>query len=94
MFKKRKKTISPLPRGFYAFNVGRAGDFILFVESTSDFHKFLYLPGADPFFLTHEDFSNSIDNNSLAFVEQLPEEIYNESLSLSCPNQQTRISMT
>lgn len=75
----------PVSRGFYAFNTLRAGDFLLYVESDNHSHKFLYLPGAHYFYLTEEDFSIAIQTNVLSFVEQLPENIYKESLELACP---------
>lgn len=75
----------PVPRGFYAFNVERAGDFLIFVESLKDCYKFLYVPGADPFYLSIEDFHNALNSGVLSLVEQLPEDIYEESLLLSCP---------
>lgn len=87
MFKKKKdisKTnLQPLERAMYAFLKDRCGDFLLFVESQKDCHKFLYLPGADPFYLTFEDYSTAIEQNTLEFVDQLPEDIFQESLELS-----------
>ena len=87
--KKQKLKHSPLERGFYAFNVERAGDFIIYVESKKDYHKFLYVPGAEEFCLTHSDFHDSIRKNILTLVEQLPEEIFNETIMLSRPNKQS-----
>jgi len=72
-----------MERGLYAWTVGRCGDFLLFVESHSNCHKFLYLPGASEFFLTFEDYTNSIKRGSLDFVEQLPQDIFRESLQLA-----------
>ena len=88
MFNKTKQLTSyhPTPRGFYAFNIERAGDFLIFVESLKDCYKFLYIPGADPFYLTIEDFSNALKTGVLTLVEKLPEDIYQESLALSCPS--------
>jgi hypothetical protein len=80
-----KLNLKPIPRGFYAFNVERAGDFLIYVEMQTDAYKFLYVPGAEPFYLSIEDFTKSIETGVLSFVEQLPEDIYNESLLLSCP---------
>ena len=87
MFKKPKQLLNyqPTPRGFYAFNVERAGDFLIFVESLKDCYKFLYIPGADPFYLSIEDFSNALKLGVLTLVEQLPLDVYEESLALSCP---------
>lgn len=75
----------PVLRGFYAWNIERAGDFLIYVESLKNCYKFLYVPGATEFYLSCEDFSKALQNNVLSFVEQLPEEIYQESLELSCP---------
>ena len=83
--KKANLHFEPISRGFYAFNVERAGDFLIFVETNKNNHKFLYIPGADLFYLSFEDFTKSIQRGVLSFVEQLPEDIYQESLSLSCP---------
>jgi hypothetical protein len=87
LFDKKSSNLNlkPVPRGFYAFNVERAGDFLIFVEMQTDAYKFLYVPGAEPFYLSIEDFTKSMQKGVLSFVEQLPEEVYNESLSLSCP---------
>lgn len=82
---KTKIKIEPTPRGFYVFNLERAGDGLIFVERNLNCYKFLYIPGADFFYLSEEDFQKSIKRGVLAFVEQLPEEIYNESLMLACP---------
>jgi hypothetical protein len=75
----------PLSRGFYAFNAIRAGDFLLYVESDKYSHQFVYLPGGHSFYLTKEDFSVAIDTGVLSLVEQLPDDIYEESLMLSSP---------
>jgi hypothetical protein len=89
--KKTKIQIEPQPRGFYAFNIERAGDALIFVEQQHMCYKFLYIPGGDPFYLSTEDFSKSIKRGILSFIEQLPEEIYEESLSLSCPSKESKI---
>lgn len=93
VFRKLKQGVkyNPVERGFYAFNVERAGDFLIFVESSEDYHKFLYIPGADQFYLTKEDFHNSIKTGVISFVEQLPTNIYEESLTLSCPPKTLKI---
>lgn len=85
MFKKKKSNLNlqPAPRSIFAWNSLRAGDFIIFKESNKDFYEFVYLPGGDPFRLTIEDFTKAIKSGMLEFVEQLPEEIYNESLELT-----------
>jgi len=94
MFKKEKASnlnLQPVPRGFYAFTEERCGDFLLFVESMKDCYKFLYMPGASEFYLTLEDFTNSTKRGILEFVEQLPEDVYQESLSLACPPNKTTV---
>lgn len=86
MFSQNNKTsYQPTPRGFYAWNIERAGDFLIYVEALKDCYKFLYVPGATEFYLSVEDFDKALKRNVLSFVEQLPEDIYEESLSLSCP---------
>jgi hypothetical protein len=80
-----KKTI-PLTRGFYSFDKLRAGDFILYVKSANKAHEFIYFPGGDFFYLTFEDFSKSIDTNIITFVEQLPEDIFDETINFSLSN--------
>ena len=76
----------PPPRAIYAYTRIRAGDFLVFVEDMKDCYRFLYLPGANPFYLTLEDFATYIKDGTLEFVEQLPDEIFNESLALSNKN--------
>ena len=95
MFKKEKSKLNyqPTPRGFYAWNMERAGDFLIYVESLNDCYKFLYIPGATEFYLSVEDFTTALKTGIVSFVEQLPEEIYKESLDLSCPSKQSRIDV-
>lgn len=85
MPKNKNVQYQPTPRGFYAFNIERAGDFLIYVEAHKDCYKFLYVPGASEFYLTFQDFTTALKAGVLTFVEQLPEEIYKESLMLSCP---------
>lgn len=87
--------IKPQQRGLYAWNSIHAGSFLLYVEKLKDCYKFLFLPGPTEYFLTFEDFSKGIQHNVLEFVESLPKDIYQESLSiplLSCPQTTPRIS--
>ena len=89
MFGKKELKLAeyqPTDRGFYAFNVERAGDFLIYIESSENSHRFLYVPGANPFYMTFEDFTNSVKKGVLSFVEQLPEDVFKESLELSCPS--------
>lgn len=76
----------PISKGMYAWNYIHAGSFILYVESLDSCHKFIMLPGPSEYFLTYEDFAKGIDKNILEFVEILPEDIYQETLSLLCPS--------
>ena len=88
MFKKtsvKPADYQPVDRGFYAFNVERAGDFLIYVKSLNDCHHFLYIPGASPFYMTFDDFTQSVKKGILSFVEELPEDVFKESLELSCP---------
>lgn len=88
MFKlKSKKEANwiPVSKAMYAWNAIHAGSFLLYVESLADCHKFLFLPGPAEYFLTYEDFNKAMEKGVLEFVEVLPEEIYAESLMLSCP---------
>lgn len=86
MFKSKEKSnlnLQPTERGFYAWTIERAGDFLLFVEAQKDCYKFLYMPGATDFYLTFEDYTNSVKKGVLEFVEQLPEDIFNESIDIA-----------
>lgn len=90
MFKKKeqpKLNLQPIPKGLYAWTSLHAGSFLLFVESLKDCYKFIFLPGPSEYFLTFEDFSKCVKSGTLEFVEELPDEIYEESIkiSLSCP---------
>ncbi len=95
MFKNKTSnlTYQPIPKGIYAWTKLRAGDFIVYVESLSDCYKFITLPGPNTLFLTTEDFTNSIKSGTLEFIEQLPEEIYQETILLSCPPNYSKIYM-
>lgn len=79
---KRQK-IKPLSRGFYAFNEQRAGDFLIFVDELEGYLRFIYIPGGSDFYMSNEDFLESIVTGKITLVEQLPEEIFNESINLS-----------
>jgi len=85
VFKKKKTDLNlkPRPRSIFAWNSLRAGDFIIFKESYEHYYEFVYIPGGDLFRLTTEDFAKSVKSGMLEFVEQLPEDIYKESLELS-----------
>lgn len=97
MFRK-KQTVTlhqPIPKGMYAWTSLHAGSFLLYVESLTDCHRFIFLPGPSEFFLTFENFSECIKTKVLDFVEQLPDDVYNETIefSLSCPPKQQKVIM-
>jgi hypothetical protein len=75
----------PIPKALYAWNAVHAGSFLLYVESLTDCYKFIFLPGPSEYFLTIEDFKTALKKGMLEFVDVLPDEIYQESLALSCP---------
>ena len=75
----------PVPKAMYAWNAIHAGSFLLYVESLVNCYKFVFLPGPSEYFLTFEDFEIAIKKGVLEFVDILPDDIYKESLSLSCP---------
>ena len=54
---------------------------INFKKANKDYYDFIYVPGGDPFSLTFEDFTKLTKTGVLEFVEQLPEDVYNESLN-------------
>lgn len=83
MVKQKNLTYQPIPRGFYAWNSLHAGSFLLFVEAEQDHYKFIFLPGPSYMCLTKENFTTCIETNVLEFVEELPEDIYKESLMLA-----------
>lgn len=79
---------NPKPKGLYAWNEIHAGSFLLYVEIALNSYRFLFLPGPTEYFLTFEDFSKAIEHGVLEFVECLPDNIFQESISiplLSCP---------
>ena len=55
----------------------------MFKENEKDHYCFVYLPGADPFNMTITDFDTSIKDGTLEFVEQLPCDVYNETLLMA-----------
>lgn len=67
-------------QSIFAWTSIRAGDFIVFVEETKDAYKFVYLPGPSYFYMTKEEFNFAINKGILEFVEQLPKEIYEDTL--------------
>jgi hypothetical protein len=96
VFKKKKPSTTnyqPIQKGMYAWTSLHAGSFLLYVESLKDCHKFVFLPGPSEFFLTFDNFSDCVKSGVLEFVEELPDEIYNETIefSLSCPPIQQKV---
>jgi hypothetical protein len=89
-----KQKTTPIPKGLYAWNSLHAGSFLLYTESLKDCHRFLFLPGPTEYYLTKEDFDRCIKNNTLEFVEPLPDEIYQETIdiSLACPSPNAKLS--
>ena len=85
MAKKKKvpKVSEPISKGLYAWNRLHAGSFLLYVESLKDCHKFIFLPGPSDYYLTKEDFNSCIETNTLEYVEPLPDDIYQETISFS-----------
>jgi len=77
------KKITPISRGFYSFDKIRAGDFLIYIDSTKSHYKFVYVPGADFFYLSKEDFKKAIELKVLTFVEQIPQDIFDETLNFS-----------
>ena len=83
----------PIPKAMYAWNAVHAGSFLMYVESLTDYHKFIFLPGPDEYYMTFQDFAAAIKKGVLEFVETLPDEIYNETISLSCPSIKSTITV-
>jgi hypothetical protein len=83
---KTELQTKPILKAMYAWNAVHAGSFLLHVNSPTDCYKFIFLPGPVDYFLTHEDFEAAIKQGVLEFVEILPEEIYQETILLSCPS--------
>ena len=84
--------LKPVPKAMYAWNSVHAGSFLLHVETLVNCYKFLFLPGPADYFLTNEDFDTAMKKGILEFVEILPEEIYQESLLLSCPSKNSIVT--
>lgn len=75
----------PILKAMYAWNAIHAGSFLLYVGGPVDCFKFIFLPGPADYFMTHEDFEAAIKKGVLEFVEVLPDDIFQETLMLSCP---------
>ena len=70
----------PVEHGMYAFNAGRAGDFLLFVSEVADYYVFLEFPGNTTLCVEKEDFSNSVEVGIIELAEQLPIDIFKETV--------------
>lgn len=64
----------------YMWTALRAGDAILYVDSSKDCHNFIYFPHSHMFHLSFEDFDKAIKQGILEFSEQVPEDIFKETV--------------
>ncbi len=78
----------PKAKGLYAWNSIHAGSFLLYVESLKDCHKFVFLPGPTDYYVTNGDFNDCINSGILEFVESLPDDIFQETISFSLKSPQ------
>ena len=85
MARKKKTNLEhkPIPKGLYAWNSIHAGSFLLYIESLKDCHKFVFLPGPTDYYVTNGDFNDCINSGILEFVEPLPDDIFQETISFS-----------
>jgi len=72
---------TPVKRGLYAFLVQRKGEFLLFVEEEELSYRFMQLPNRFEFYVTKNDFEKAMTKNTLDFIEQIPEEVYEVSIA-------------
>ncbi len=93
MAKRKHSNVLPKEKGIYAWNSLHAGSFILFIKTHELFHQFMFLPGPSEYCLTFEDFSACIKSGVLEFVEQLPDDVFQDSLNffLSCPSNKSKV---
>lgn len=73
----------PKKREIYAFTRERAGDFLLYVDREGDYYRFVYLPGGHFFNLSISDFEALIQNTTLDPFEQVPKEVFDETLNFA-----------
>lgn len=64
----------------YMWTALRAGDAILYVDSSKDHHNFIYFPHSHMFHLTFEDFDNAIKQGILEYSDQVEQSIFKETL--------------
>lgn len=73
----KKKPIIPKERGVYAFTKYRKGDFILFLEESSEgVYDFMQLPDRYKMSFTSEEFTKGVATKLIDFVEQIPEDVF------------------
>jgi hypothetical protein len=87
VFKTKKKTNhTPIPKGFYAWTSLYAGSFLLFTEELNDCYQFIFLPGPSYMHLTPETFEKCISTKVLEFVETVPDDVFQETVTLAKNN--------
>ena len=73
----KTKPILPKERGVYAFTKYRKGDFLLFIEKSSDdVYDFMQLPDRYKISFTSEEFTKGVSSKLIDFVEQIPPDVY------------------
>lgn len=71
------KPITPKERGVYAFTKYRKGDFLLFLEeSTEGVYDFMQLPDRYKISFTKEEFTKGVTSKLIDFVEQIPTDVF------------------
>ena len=71
---------TPVKRGLYAF-LQRKGEFLLFVKEEELSYRFMQLPDRFEFYVTKNEFQKAMTKNTLDFIEQIPEEVYEVSIA-------------
>ena len=73
----KQKPITPKERGVYAFTKYRKGDFLLFLEESSEgVYDFMQLPDRYKMSFTTEEFTKGVTSKLIDFVEQVPPEVF------------------
>jgi hypothetical protein len=73
----KKKPLIPKERGVYAFTKYRKGDFILFLEESTDgVYDFMQLPDRYKMSFTAEEFAKGVSTKLIDFVEQIPSDVF------------------
>lgn len=73
-------TYQPAERGIYMFNAQHAGSSLVYVQTHKDYHEFIFLPGPSKFLIAFQEFTKAIKTKVLELAEDLPDEIYNETI--------------